>query len=270
MTHSWGTLSRPLDHPELYRPSWWERYQSLVAKNMIRLLHSLCPWTDIMDHTNALHYENGGGERANQGLQYSLEQNFGEIEFDWDQQLVQLRSMGTIPQAPPLLMAQVSFDQLSGQVPMSSQVLSLKDFETEWVENPRRYSLYNSSGPLSQVHHDPAAWVCLNHRGRDTATQHVIGYVTSGVILTILVPLPLVFPSILLAMLLLIVIRRWSSSYSSLVGRRRETRHVDSSKHIKVKGSSRKTLMWRLGWLTLVPIRKKSMFSVGSTKWKEL
>ncbi len=56
-------------------------------------------------------YENGGGEGASTGLQYSLLQNFGEMEFDWLERTVTLRSLGKDEAKPPLLMAKFSMDQ---------------------------------------------------------------------------------------------------------------------------------------------------------------
>ena len=246
MTHSWGTLSKPLHHPELYHPTWWQQYQSLAAKTMIRLLHFLCPWTDIMDATGLEHSENGGGEHATvPGLQYSLEQNFGEVEIDWETETVQIRAFGTGgDDQPPLLMAQVHLDQLRGNQPMSSQLLTTADYRAEWARNPGgRYSKYAND---SHVWDDEASWVCVNHRGRDTALQHAIGHVSSAVILTILVPLPLVAPLTLVSLLALLVLRRWAARWRPS---RRARVHISSTK----RWTSVRTQWEWMAWAVLGP-----------------
>jgi hypothetical protein len=157
------------------------------------MLHYLCPWTDVVEASHdASHIENGGGEGSTDGLQFSLEQNFGELEFDWEERTVRLRAMGENPDEPPLLMAQISMDQLSGRTSMSSHQLTPQDFLDETITP--RHDVYDSD------------WVCINHRGRDTPMSHMIGHVSSAVILVSLVPLPLLLP----AFLILLLIRRWS------------------------------------------------------------
>jgi hypothetical protein len=252
MTHSWGTLSKPLHNPELYHATLWEQYQSFAAKTMIRLLHFLCPWTDIMDASISHHdhFENGGGDNATvQGLQFSLEQNFGEIEFDWDTRNVKLRAMGTNPDAPPLLMAQINFDQLLGSSPMSNQFLSMDDYQTELNDNRGRYTSTENSSYIDDQ--NDATWICLNHRGRDTPIQHFIGHVSSALILAVLVPLPIVLPLTIIAVLLLIRIRRWSRNYTciSLRHQRRQETSMMSNK-----------MIWHVDWVALAPIRKNYFF----------
>jgi hypothetical protein len=249
MTHSWGTLSKPLNNPEKYHPTLWQQYQSLAAKTMIRLLHYLCPWTDIMDATGLEHIENGGGENATvQGLQFSLEQNFGEVEIDWEAETIQIRALGHTSKLP-LLMAQVRLDQLRGDKPMSTQQLTLEDFQAEWNRNPGgRYSKnsFNQSGSHEVDGNDTATWVCVNHRGRDTALQHLIGHVSSAVILTVLVPIPLVAPITLLSLLALIVVRRWASSRRNLIVTQRYPRYKPTPSYSN--RSTRAQLDW-IAWV---------------------
>jgi hypothetical protein len=171
-----------------------ELYRLFAAKSLIRLLHYLCPWTDVMDATgssNGLH-ETGGGEGAAEGLQFSLEKNFGEFEFNWNERSVSLRSFGEDPKAPPLLMAKVEMDQLSGHKTMPSSRLTPADFQAE--ENDPRHRLYESD------------WICINHRGRDTMDKQIAGHVATAVALIAVTSLPLLLP----AFVALCVIRRWA------------------------------------------------------------
>jgi hypothetical protein len=247
MTHSWGTLSKPLQNPEQYSPTLWQQYQSLAAKTMIRLLHYLCPWTDILDATGLEHIEHGGGENATvQGLQFSLEQNFGEVEMDWEAGTMQIRALGHQDSSPPLLMAQVHLDQLRGHQSLSTQLLSQEEYEAEWQRNPGgRYP--RNPGNHSRDDTDTATWVCVNHRGRDTAVQHLIGHVSSAVILTILVPIPLVAPLTLISLLALMVVRRWAAArrHPSVVPRYPRYKPTPSYQ----KRSTRVHLDWMAGVL---------------------
>lgn len=136
-------------------------------------------------------FETGGGEGSAQGRQFSLEKNFGEIEFNWVERTVSLRAIGEDRNAPPLLMAKVEIDQLSGRKEMPASQVTSKDFQAE--ETDIRHHLYKSD------------WVCINHRGRDTTHLQIAGHVTSTILLVTLVPLPLLLPAILG----LCFIRRW-------------------------------------------------------------
>lgn len=182
---------------------------------MIRALHYLCPWTDVMKASkDDPHFENGGGEGASTGLQFSLEKNFGELEFDWDERVVRLRAMGDNPHGPPLLMAQYSMDQLSGRSPLTQSptqnpLLTTNDFAHESLS--RRQALQTDS-----------EWVCVNHRGRDCNLSHMMGHASTAVGLIALVPLPLLLP----VFVCLYLIRRLSSktviSPSTIIDNKRD------------------------------------------------
>lgn len=231
MTHSWGTLSTPLSNPR-YQPDWAERYQSLVATNMIRMLHYVCPWTDVVESTD-IHAENGGGENAAKGIQYSLEQNFGELEFDWEERTVRLRAMGENPTAPPLLMAQLSMDQLGGRSALSSQHVTADDYRIE-------------SARQTQYGDDvSSAWICINNRGRDTPMAHMVGHVSSAVVLIALAPLPLLIPTYLV----LVLVRRWSTSKTN-------------NRVTKTKATDR----WMRLTTAMIPFRFKTLISMAAIK----
>lgn len=172
MTHSWGTVRTPLNEPT-YKPPVLARIQTLASNYLLYTLHYLCPWTDVMDSRSSKSsrslYENGGAEGAIQGRQFSLKKNFGELEFDWSDRTVTLRTMGEDATGPPLLAAKVSMDQLSGRAIIPGSHLHPADFETE--TNTPRHQLFDSD------------WVCINHRGRDTNVAHIFGHAsTAGVL----------------------------------------------------------------------------------------
>ena len=207
LTHSWGTIARPLSDADR-APSLLERYQSFARKTLMHSLHYLCPWTDILvssssDNSVEGMHETGGGEGSITGLQYSLQQNFGELEFDWNARTVALRSIGKNQDAPPLLMAKLSMDQLSGRAALHSPHLTPQDFRDE----------------TSGFHHRllDSDWVCINHRGRDSQLSHMLGHVSTVLVLVTVVPFPLLLP----VFLLLLFVRRWTQRVSSINTRKR-------------------------------------------------
>jgi hypothetical protein len=211
MTHSWGTLTNaPVADPH-WQPTWKLRYESLVARNLLRMLHYICPWTDLMVSSPLLSsaqetgnggnlYESGGGDETPRGLQFSLEKNFGELEFDWEERTVTMRAFGETPDASPLLMAKMSMDQLSGNTFAPGSSLASTDFLRE---NRTRH-------PTIQ-----GEWTCINHRGQDNLLSHVAGHVIAGITLTVIVPIPLLMPSILMFFLMRRATRNGAFSRSS-------------------------------------------------------
>jgi hypothetical protein len=211
MTHSWGTLTNPKVTEPDWQPTWKLRYESLVARNLLRMLHYICPWTDLMVSSPVLSsdqepsndgklYESGGGDETLQGLQFSLEKNFGELEFDWEERTVAMRAFGEDPDASPLLMAKTSMDQLSGNTYMPGSSLTGEDFLR--VNRTRHPTIQGE-------------WICINHRGQDNILSHVAGHVIAGVTLTVIFPIPFLMPSILLFYLIRRVTRNRTFSRSS-------------------------------------------------------
>jgi hypothetical protein len=145
-------------------------------------------------------YESGGGDETPQGLQFSLEKNFGELEFDWEERTVTMRAFGETPDASPLLMAKMSMDQLSGNTFAPGSSLASTDFLRE---NRTRH-------PTIQ-----GEWTCINHRGQDNLLSHVAGHVIAGIALTVIVPIPLLMPSILMFFLMRRATRNGAFSRSS-------------------------------------------------------
>jgi PhoD-like phosphatase len=197
MTHSWGTISTPLGSDN-FQPTWYNWIQSHLARNLVHLLHRYCPWTDIMiapkssaPSSSSSLYENGGGEGSKGGMQYSLDMNFGELEFDWDERTVAIRSIGENGmEEPPLIMAKMSMDQLSGDSDLPNQhMVSESDFTTMEHES------------VSQ-----GEWICINHRGIDRPFDHVMGHLTAATVWISFCIAPLV----LVGWLILIVLRRMS------------------------------------------------------------
>jgi len=182
MTHSWGRVnSRPLDHPD-YQPSIRERIEVFVGGTAMHFLHQLRPWTQLMmssDDPTITH--DGGMESAKTGLQYSLERNFGELEFDWEERTVALRSIGE--DGRPLLSSKIQMDQLSGKSLMKTSFLSEDEFQREIAEQH----------PLVA-----GEWVCLPYRGRVGVMHEMLGHVRSVLAIVSFFTLPVLVPAYLL------------------------------------------------------------------------
>jgi hypothetical protein len=189
MTHSWGTLTNGFIHDPTVLPSWADYYMSLFARTLMRIYHTVLPWNDVMMASYSLShqtnpYENGGGEGAGKGLQYSLEKNFGELEFDWESSTVAFRVWGEGKDKPPLLMSKMSIDRLSGRAgDMHGSLVSKNDFRK-----------------ASKLSHEAfeSEWVCVNHRGLERSWQYVFGHCTSILLMMFIFPVPLLLPALLL------------------------------------------------------------------------
>eukprot|EP00934_Nitzschia_sp_Nitz4_P002298 Nitzschia sp. Nitz4//scaffold30_size153850//50267//55164//NITZ4_002770-RA/size153850-processed-gene-0.39-mRNA-1//-1//CDS//3329547238//2298//frame0 len=178
MTHSWGRLhSLPLQDPH-YEYPLMDRIHTFVGSISMHMMHYLRPWTQIPvaseDPSNVPH--DGGLEGAKQGLQYSLERNFGELEFDWEEQTISIRSIGE--DGKPLLSSRVSMSQLNGANPMSSSYLSDHAFDQAITANEGYPSI---SGE----------WVCVSHRGYVGLATGAIGLARTGAGLVAMFVLPL-------------------------------------------------------------------------------
>lgn len=181
MTHSWGRVSsRPLGKAD-HKPSLKERVEVFVGSTAMHIMHHLRPWTQIMVSSDdpAITHDGGRG-RAKKGLQYSLERNFGELEFDWEHRMVSLRSIGE--DGKPLLSSKIQMDQLSGRKSMSTSFLVEDDFQREIAE---QHPLVGGD------------WVCLPYRGRIGVIHEMLGHVRSVLAILSIFTLPVVVPAYL-------------------------------------------------------------------------
>ena len=160
LTHSWGEVfcSRP-DGNFLCQSS----HTPFATRLAMTIGHIINPWKDLI--------QDKGLEGAKNGLQYSLDLNFGEIEVDWDQGAVQVRIHG-LDQDTPLLSQQWTIEELNGQQKMRGGTLDIADFQ-------KVSSL--GTGP----------WVCLNHRGVTHPLHLLLTSFLSLVIITALLFYPL-------------------------------------------------------------------------------
>jgi len=176
MTHSWGTYFSP--RPEFHN-KWHSPYYHASSRSIMSLGHQLCPWTELLISRNHLGKDHGAGEPgAKAGKQYALDLNFGEMEFDWQSRAVQMRIWGKEAEAPPLLSAQWTFDQLSGIKPMSGGPQLVPK---EFLEASYRHTYQ---------HHSEDEWVCMNYRGEPSTVQTIGAYAAAFILFMFWIILP--------------------------------------------------------------------------------
>ncbi|GKY98189.1 hypothetical protein MPSEU_000776700 [Mayamaea pseudoterrestris] len=168
MTHSWGSMTSPPLFAATQSASMVARFEHFAAKTLMSTMHATCPWTELLesqteDVAKGL-FVNGGAEASKQGLQFSLEKNFGELEFDWDQQSVSIRSIGE--DGKSLLSARLSLAQLSGKETIYGASVDSSDFHL--AKESLLHALPNSE------------WVCVNYRGAASPVDHMIGQTQSA------------------------------------------------------------------------------------------
>lgn len=134
MTHSWAVNFCAAPSRKCQ-----SRYTLFATKSTMTIGHHINPWTEIL--------VDEGAEGAKSGLQYTLELNFGELEFDWENKAIQARVMGVNETAP---------------------LLSVR-WEMDWQNRS----------------HGNTSWHCINHRGPVNPVHRFVAQVVSvGIMLT--------------------------------------------------------------------------------------
>lgn len=199
MTHSWGTCtSTRLKH----HYSWHAFFSHLISKYFMELAHLTLPMKDLVisnvqedddrDNKDDAHctndsplYESGGAENAKKGLQYSLDLNFGELEFDWEKKILTVRTLGKELNSPPLLAAKYHFDQLSGSSAFPGGDDGLREMVARNLSTTFDAHRQDFLPRLSWSDTKQHQWVCIDHRGsadplRITASYTFITFVMVG------------------------------------------------------------------------------------------
>eukprot|EP00934_Nitzschia_sp_Nitz4_P008731 Nitzschia sp. Nitz4//scaffold7_size249615//199035//200567//NITZ4_001202-RA/size249615-processed-gene-0.156-mRNA-1//1//CDS//3329558517//8721//frame0 len=152
MTHSWGTriCARANDVFLCHVP-----VVNVLFRQLFELAYWISDWSDlIVDGTT-------------RQLQYSLEMNVAEMEFDWDNERVLLNLLGTEGNA---LLHQVwSFQDLT-RVDPSRTAVTKREFQTV-SDKLQQYQLL----PLAPRQEDSPEWVCVQHRGLGNGFRSSLG-----------------------------------------------------------------------------------------------
>ena len=201
MTHSWGSLSSPpLSNPN-QKSTFLEKYLNFLASSTMHVLQTFSPWTDLMISDSSPDSRSLDNRHVTSGLQYSLEQNFGELEFDWKNRVLIARTIGHGPdEGEILLSAKWNMDELSGTMEASEKYLTQNDFVvTETKEHATTED----------------GWVCINHRGQPGLARQLLGHTMTIASFAVLFPVPLFLPCALAFVLCRRNRRRASSAWKS-------------------------------------------------------
>ena len=195
LTHSWGTC---FASSERYHTAWYAPYFHFMSRLSMSFNHLdlICPWNEVVATTTSdqldtndkqrLLFENGGAEGSKTGKQFSLELNFGELEFDWEEQVVVMRVFGVTGTDQPMLSAKWSFDQLSGNAIMPGSTISTNDIEKV----------------ASHLSADDQ-WICVDYNGLVSPLHY---FVSTSMGVTLLFTL-ILLPNILSIFCVLLVVR---------------------------------------------------------------
>jgi hypothetical protein len=133
-------------------------------------------------------FVSGGAENARQGLQYSLDLNFGELDFDWEKKILTVRTLGKDLHAPPLIAAKYSFDHLSGLIDFPGGEDGLQEMMAKNSSGIMKYWGMNDLPVTSIGEPRQHQWTCIDHRGTAHPYRITISY-ASLVLVLIVIPL---------------------------------------------------------------------------------
>ena len=154
-----------------------------ASRNAITIGHWINPWNELIVAE--------GMEGAYSGMQYALDLNFGELEFDFKTRSIQVRVHG-LDESTPLLSQKWTMDELSGLIAMNETHLQPKDFA----------KLADQSGQ----------WVCSHYRGAPHPMHSALAQLASIATMTFFLFLP--FSSTLISIL---IFRRKSAAIDNSV-----------------------------------------------------
>ena len=198
MTHSLGTkVSSYCGRPNKSRLCTFYPFQMLV-RAVMTFAHHVSPWTallrskgdDISIQSDALRRQSKKAK-----LQYSLDRNIAEFEFDWTERLVTVRIMGDEGQI--LLRDDWTFDLLTAE---ANTTLSDQSFD---IAQHRLESSLKMN--LSKIHGD---YICVNYRGNINRIHFAFSAFSTFAVFTIIG----MCPPLLCFFAFLKAIRRYSQS----------------------------------------------------------
>ena len=130
-------------------------------------------WTDLVDNGDV------SIEGAKAGVQYTIDLNFGEFEFDWENKEVVSRIFGEKDANRPLLSNRWSFDLLSGKVP---------PMPTGRVK-AEHFVLPDELRRRGATHDD---YICVSLQGPQTPARTLSGFVLSSTVIFSILVVPVI------------------------------------------------------------------------------
>ena len=143
MTHAWGhKVCGRVKH----NPFCHSTYLQAMFRSILHLAHWISPWTELLV------------DKESKQLQYSLDLNIAELNFDWDHQTVITSIFGVEGRVLP--QQEWTFQELTE---IQTTSVDSNDFET-------RHEQLGVSGMLGS-----GDWVCVQHRGLPNRIHFAIG-----------------------------------------------------------------------------------------------
>lgn len=190
MTHAWGAKNVCSTPSRTCRLS----YIKWASKTAMHFSHWFSPWTDLLIKKGGEDSDTAGKD----GLQYSLDLNFAEFEFDWDQKQVVVRILG---EDEHIHLAKVwSLDELNGKGPSGQPRFVNNDYHIAKV----RRSL-EDLGVLESAVNNSNDWICVNYRGLPNPVHRVVAMASSVLALATLTT---ILPSMVLIAIVVVLMRQ--------------------------------------------------------------
>lgn len=162
MTHSWGSeiCARPqlLFLCRMAHSKW----AAGIAMRMAQFINIAKVWTEVLILKQ-------GDEEAMLGMQFTLDRNYAELDFDWAEQSVRVRILGQEVGGQPLLSSDWSFDSLStGNIQLRPEMTDDKLFFDS-------HNILHQKGSFNDTQNDDGQWICMNYRGAPSPAYRIIG-----------------------------------------------------------------------------------------------
>jgi hypothetical protein len=184
-THSWCSNSCARPHLGKMCRTRWIQWALCIG---MHLAHQSPAWTDVIASRLPSPTAPSSHQHLKDGLQYVLERNFGEMEFDWENRQVLVRVFGHT--GKEYISTVWPFDLLSGRlsVPEPTGRLHISDYE----RTHNNLFLHDVA--------QPDDWICLNHRGVSSFSMKLFGVLSPICLVIFLVSLPLIVLFVILWM----------------------------------------------------------------------
>jgi hypothetical protein len=199
MTHSWGSGKNVCARNHLSRLCRMTYYQRMYGVIM-EFFQWITPRTEVLEDSSGSEEEDrldGTSHQSHNNKKkrlYSLDLNFAELDFDWDQDLLTVRILGSSNDVGTPLMLLPSqqwyFSELSGQSLMrkeSSSRVTLRDYHKLDQELTARNIILplppdnhygtTTTTSKSNIGND---WLCVNYRGPTPKLGFAFGLVATA------------------------------------------------------------------------------------------
>lgn len=174
MTHAWGSTQSSVCGRARLSPLCHIYYFNKMYGWLIHFAHWIFPWKElVIDETTKT-------------LQYTIDLNIAELDFDWDGRYVWTKILG--PKGDTLLEQKWSLDDLTNT---KETLLANEDFDFV----AQRLHDQSIVGPSND-------WICVHYRGVPHALPFALSVIATGILSSILLGAPAIVVVLVLRRLL--------------------------------------------------------------------